>query len=437
MPSSRSSCEDSLFSVRGTANIGGSCVDGVFGRTRATEAFLWLFLIVACIPSNLYAKEASDTATEHMVAIGDVHGAFDDFCLILRRAGLTDEQNHWTGGRATLIQTGDLIDRGPKGRETMDLVMKLEKEAGTAGGQVVPLLGNHEVMNVLGDLRYVPPQSYASFVNNDSGKSRETAYQQYVAWYESHAKTLPALKQPVFAATKEEWMAKHPPGFLEYREAFGPDRSYGQWIRQHATVAKLGGVVFVHGGISPSMISWSLDQINSQVRKELAEFEKAKQDLVARKVILPFFTLQEILVAAQGELLAERAAGKPPDAAYHNLLQRVLAVNSWTCMSDDGPLWFRGYDQWSEEEGTSQVQKVLAAYDAAHIVVAHTVQKVTHIRSRFGGRAFLIDTGMLSSYWPGGTASALEISAGKFTALYLDSQEVVFDSKARASGKVN
>src|SRR6516164_11671659 len=264
MPSSRSSCEDSLFSVRGTANIGGSCVDGVFGRTRATEAFLWLFLIVACIPSNLYAKEASDTATEHMVAIGDVHGAFDDFCLILRRAGLTDEQNHWTGGRATLIQTGDLIDRGPKGREAMDLVMGLEKEAAKAGGQVVPLLGNHEVMNILGDLRYVPPQSYASFADNGSEKRRTAAYQEYAAWYARHAKFLAGIKQPVLPATEEEWMAKHPAGFLEYREAFGPDGNYGKWLRHHATVVKIGGVVFVHGGIDPNLVSLPLEQINSQ-----------------------------------------------------------------------------------------------------------------------------------------------------------------------------
>jgi len=398
---------------------------------------LWL-LLIAFFLSNSYAKEPSHAPTEPMIAIGDVPGAFDDFCLILKRAGLTDEQNHWIGGRATLVQTGDLVDRGFKGREAMDVVMKLEKEAAAAGGQVIPLLGNHEVMNVLGDLRYVPPQAYANFANNnDSEKRREAAYQQYAAWYETHAKSLPALKEPVFAATKEEWMAKHPPGFLEYRDAFAPDGSYGQWIRQHATVAKLEGVLFVHGGISPSLVSWSPEKINSQVKKELAEFDKAKQDLVARKVILPFFTLQEILVAAQGELLTERVAGKPLDAAYHNLLQRVLAVNSWTCMSDDGPLWFRGYDQWSEEEGTPEVQKVLAAYDAAHIVVAHTVQKVAHIRSRFRGRAFLIDTGMHSAYWPGGRASALEISAGKFSALYLDSQEVLFDAKASSSGEAN
>ncbi len=401
-------------------------------RVCAISLLLSLVAILAVVPIS-----AADKPPERLIAIGDVHGDLDDFCVILRRTGLANEQNHWTGGRTTLVQTGDLVDRGPKSRDVMDLVMRLEEEASKAGGRVIPLLGNHEVMNILGDLRYVPPQSYAAFADNDSEKRRDAAYQQYAAWYESHAKSLPVLKQPVFPTTKEEWIAKHPPGFLEYREAFAPNGNYGRWIRRHATVAQIGGVLFVHGGISSGTASLSLDQINSLVTKELAEFDKAKQDLVARNVILPFFTLQEILVAAQGELLAARAAGKAPEATFNNLLVRLLAINSWLCMSDDGPLWYRGYDQWSEQEGTPQIEKVLAAYHAEHIVVAHTVQKVGHIRSRFGGRVFLIDTGMLSSYWPGGKPSALEISAGRFTALYADSQEVLFDTKPPVPGNSN
>ena len=108
-------------------------------------------------------------------------------------------------------------------------------------------------------------------------------------------------------------------------------------------------------------------------------------------------------------------------------------------MRDDGPLWFRGYDQWNEEEGGPQVDKVLKAYDATHLVVGHTVQKAAHIRSRFEGKVFLIDTGMLSKYWPGGRASALEIRGGrKFTAEYLDGQELLFEEKPLQSpGKEN
>ena len=424
-----------LFSDGRLRRMTCNSADGFPGR-RGTGLILFLIaLAFAFLHSS--ANASSERMPDRLIAVGDVHGDFDDFCVILKRAGLVNDQNHWTGGNATLVQTGDLIDRGPKGREVMDLVMGLENEAAKAGGQVVPLLGNHEVMNILGDLRYVPTQSYSGFADSESEKRRQAAYQQYEAWYKSHAKFLAGLKQPAMSASEEEWMANHPPGFIEYREAFGPDGNYGKWIRHHATVVEIGGVLFVHGGISTKVDSLSLEQINSQIRGEIDEFDKTKQQLVSRGVILPFFTLGETAVAVQGELLAERAPGAKPDAAYHNQLVRLLSFNSWLCMRDDGPLWFRGYDSWSEVEGTPQVQAILAPYDAAHIVVSHTVQKTAHIRSRFGGRVFLIDTGMLSSYWPGGKASALEISAGKFTALYPDGQEVLLEDRPASVGKPN
>jgi hypothetical protein len=399
---------------------------------RACAGLVFFLLGVGLPPS--YAAASADRAPVKLVAVGDVHGDFDDFCLILRRTGLMDDQNRWIGGSATLVQTGDLLDRGPKGREVMDLLMGLEKEAAKNGGQVVPLLGNHEVMNILGDLRYVTPQNYAAFADNESEKRRKAAYQEYAAWYASHTKWLARIIQPALPATENGWMAEHPAGFLEYREAFSPDGKYGKWVRQHAAVVKIGEVIFLHGGISANLIGLRLEQINSQVREEIEQFDKTRQDLVLRKVILPFFTIGEIAVAAQLELMAERAAETPPDPEYHNRLVRLLGFNNWLCMRDDGPLWFRGYDEWNEEEGDRQIDRVLAAYNVAHIVVAHTVQNKGRIRSRFGGKVFLIDTGMLSTYWQGGRASALEIQAsGKFAALYLDGQEVLFEEKHPAS----
>jgi hypothetical protein len=399
---------------------------------RACAALVLFLLGVGLLSSNAVAS--SDKATERLVAVGDVHGDFDDFCLILKRTGLLDDQNHWIGGSATLVQTGDLVDRGPKGREALDLLMRIEKEASRIGGQVMPLLGNHEVMNILGDLRYVTPQDYATFADSESEKRRKNAYEEYAAWYANHAKLLAAITQPALPATEQGWMAEHPAGFVELREAFSPNGNYGKWIRQHAVIVKIGEVIFLHGGISPNLISLQLEQINSQVRAEIEEFDKTKQDLVSRKVILPFFTIREIALAVQLELMAERASGTPPDAEYHNRLVRLLGFNMWLCMRDDGPLWFRGYDQWSEAEDDQQIDKVLAAYHVTHIVVAHTVQKMGHMRSRFGGKVFLIDTGMLSTYWKGGRASALEIrTGGKFTAQYLDGQEVLFEEKHPAS----
>ena len=79
---------------------------------------------------------------------------------------------------------------------------------------------------------------------------------------------------------------------------------------------------------------------------------------------------------------------------------QFLGYGDWLSVRVDGPLWFRGYDKWTDEEGMAQIGKVLEAYDAAHIAVGHTVQKGGRIRPRFDNKVFLIDTGMLSVITP-------------------------------------
>ena len=398
---------------------------------RACAGLISLLLCLACLPWNAAASPVEPQ--NRIVAIGDIHGQFDDFCLMLRRTHLTDEQNHWIGGNTTLVQTGDVIDRGPEGRKAMDLILALETEAQKAGGRVVPLLGNHEVMNLLGDMRYVTAPNYAAFAENDSEKRRQAAYREYSAWLASHSKSLASVSQPIFPTTEEGWMSTHPAGLLEYREALGPDGKYGKWIRHHDTVVEIGGIVFLHGGIAPALTSMSLEKINSQVREEIETFDKTMRELQSQKIVLPFFTLREIALAVQLKLVEERSASTPPDADFHNRLVHLLDVSNWLCMRDDGPLWFRGYDTWSDEAGVEQISKILAPYHASHIVVAHTVQKGPHIRSRFDGKVFLIDTGMVYKD-KGGKPSALDIQAGRFTAIYLDGQEALFDDKSPAVG---
>src|SRR5207302_8235545 len=218
--------------------------------------------------------------------------------------GLIDAQHHWTGGKATLVQVGDLLDRGPKPREVMDLVMSLEKEAAKAGGRV-SLLGNHEMMNIMGDLRYVTPGNYASFADSNSEKRQKSAFQEYVKWRASHAPLIAELPQPM-ELTEAEWMARHPAGFVEHGEAFSPKGNYGKWLREHSALAKIGGVVFLHGGLSPAVASVKFDAIDSHIREEIKQFDADKQYMVDEKLILPFFNLQEISAVVQAEIIAER-----------------------------------------------------------------------------------------------------------------------------------
>lgn len=371
-----------------------------------------------------------------LVAIGDVHGDFDDFCDILQRVELIDEQRHWIGGKATFVQLGDLIDRGPKPREVLDLMIALDQQAAKAGGQVVSLLGNHEVMNLMGDLRYVSAGNYASFVDSESEKRQTNAFQKYMAWRKDHPQLLAELNQPVLPETEAEWIARHPPGFIEHREAFSPSGIYGKWLRQRSALAKIDGVIFLHGGINPDLTSLGLDQINERIRSEIHQYDEARQYLADENVLLPFFTLQEAIAVAQAELIAERKQRASSNDPRQARIEQFLALGGWLCVREDGPVWFRGYDQWSEEEGVSKAEKILSAYKATNIVTGHTVQKTARIRARFGGKIVLVDTGMLSSYYRGGKASALEIDGeGKFTAVYLDQQAVLLEGKSAQPGQ--
>ena len=188
---------------------------------------------------------------ERVIAIGDVHGAYDRFVEILRVAGVIDADAHWSGGKTHLVQLGDVIDRGNDSRKALDLLRQLEREAPAAGGQVHPLLGNHEVMRMMGDMRFTAPGEYAAFGRADSESAR-SAY-------------LNSLR----SGPDREQVEKMPLGFLEMRLAFGRDGEYGRWLRQNAVTVTIDGFVFVHGGISQAFAATGCDAINERMRREL------------------------------------------------------------------------------------------------------------------------------------------------------------------------
>lgn len=84
-------------------------------------------------------------STRKLIAIGDVHGQFEGLVKILRHAELIDNQHHWCGGHNRLVQIGDILDRGPFSLKVDHLLDRLQAEAETTGGEVIRLVGNHEL----------------------------------------------------------------------------------------------------------------------------------------------------------------------------------------------------------------------------------------------------------------------------------------------------
>jgi calcineurin-like phosphoesterase family protein len=99
-------------------------------------------------------RSAMSSIESRRIAIGDVHGELDGLREILLHAGLINDRDSWTGGGSLLIQVGDVIDRGPHSRECVGLLRSLQSQALGAGGQVVRLCGNHELMLLQGHYRY-------------------------------------------------------------------------------------------------------------------------------------------------------------------------------------------------------------------------------------------------------------------------------------------
>ncbi len=365
---------------------------------------------------------------------------------------MVDAGGAWVGGETVLVQLGDLIDRGPSMRGTLDFVMGLEQKASAGGGRAVVLLGNHEVMNVIGDLRYVTAGNYAEFADAGSEKRRADAWNQVLALRKSRAQK---LRQPAPSSgreAREKWFQAHPAGYLEQREAFGPEGPYGRWLRTRPAIHRAQGTAFMHGGLSPALAGSSLEEIDRRVHEDLARFDADMALFVSEGLILPFFDFQETTQAVREELAAldateaaaRAAASKagrtyttpPGEATRRETYQRFLNWGSWTISSEDGPLWFRGFARWSDAAGAAELPRLLAAAGVERFVVGHSVQEDRRIHVRFGGAVFLIDTGMLSSYVPGGRASALEIADGVVSAIYAGEPRVVIWQAARPAAGV-
>ena len=135
-------------------------------RRKSIKAMV-LVLSVLLGAQTAAAREWSFNDVDRVVAIADIHGAYDAMVATLQSAGILNEELVWSGEQSNLVIVGDILDRGPKSRAAMDLLMRLEGEAESAGGRVHVLIGNHESMILTGDMRYVSGEEYAAFASEE------------------------------------------------------------------------------------------------------------------------------------------------------------------------------------------------------------------------------------------------------------------------------
>ena len=194
---------------------------------------------VAAAPALSASTEASQQpfrfpAAERLVAVGDLHGDLASMREALRLAGAIDAEDRWVGGKLVLVQTGDQLDRGDDEPEILRLLDTLTTEAAKSGGAVHVLNGNHEIMNVAGDLRYVTEDGLRDYANVAPGA------------------TLPA-NVPAEARGRAA--------------AFLPGSELARRLAQRNTVAIVGDTLFAHAGILPKHVRYGIGRINDDVRR--------------------------------------------------------------------------------------------------------------------------------------------------------------------------
>ncbi len=122
--------------------------------------------------------------------IGDIHGQFEKLLPLLVNAHLIDDRLQWIGGDATLWFMGDFFDRGSKGIDVVDLIMRLQGQAAAVGGAVRALLGNHEVL-FMGAYRF--PNKRRFMINWKRNGGQENDLQRVTARHIAWLPNLPAL----------------------------------------------------------------------------------------------------------------------------------------------------------------------------------------------------------------------------------------------------
>ena len=317
----------------------------------------------------LAAQEAAPPAPARIVAVGDLHGDFEAWEEIARAAGIVDAKGDWSGGGTVLVQMGDITDRGPDSLRIIRHLQRLATEAPAAGGQVIVLLGNHEAMNVTGDLRYVHPGEYEAFRER---RSRAVRLDVWAAQRDRLAELYRADKPDLpIDEIKRRWLAETPLGMIEHRRSWRAGGDLGLWAAALPAVVQLGPTLFAHGGMSAERSAEDIATINRRHQAALA----------------------------------------PGDEVDRTVLDDPL-----------GPLWYRGNIVREAHENAAppgrpsreeELASVLARYGAERLVVAHTPSR-GGIASDLGGRLLRIDTGISRHY--GGPASYLAIEGDRITA---------------------
>jgi hypothetical protein len=161
-----------------------------------------------------------------LYVVGDVHGEYAKLTELFRNAGLIGQDDRWTGGHSMVVLMGDLFDRGFDVQKTLWFLYELERDAARQGGRVEILLGNHEIMAMTDDARYVSPKEMLIAQNYG----------------------------------------------VAYWQLFDPRSSIlGKWLATKPALIKVDRVLLAHGGVGPAYMNYSIPEFEDSLALFMSE----------------------------------------------------------------------------------------------------------------------------------------------------------------------
>jgi Calcineurin-like phosphoesterase len=180
-----------------------------------------------------------------IAAIGDLHGDLDATLKALQLAGAVNKKGDWSGGKMVVVQTGDILDRGADDLKIIKLFQKLIVQAEKSGGKIITILGNHEIMNLRGEFKYVGKLAFPPF-------------------------------DKFYDKTKNNKKLEIIPEFKRGRAiAFGKGGEIRKNFENKKVILILGNTVFVHGGLLKRHIKYGIEKIN----RETQNWIKGKREI--------------------------------------------------------------------------------------------------------------------------------------------------------------
>ena len=376
------------------------------------RATVYLFLLCGLIAMPSFAEKPWEVDTgERVVVFGDVHGAYDDLVQILQEVNVLDANADWIGGKTHLVSLGDLIDRGRDSRKVVELLMKLDQQAAAAGGALHAVLGNHEVMVMSGDWRYVSAPEYGAFSAEESGAEREALLNEF---RDGH----PEMAEEELRLSFEK---RFPPGFLGLQRAYAPDGKLGKWLLELPLVLRVNDSLYMHGGISAEIAEQSLADINRNNKADLKQYLQLVESLRHEGVLARYVDFWSRRVYLNGQANAVLAADPEARPAWFQLFLDLSELESAFLFTPQSPIWYRGTSWCHPYAESFNTERLLKRSGAKRVIVGHTPNPGGALQ-RMDGLVIRMDTGMLQSVYKGKAAVLVQQGQQRYVQ-YLASPE--------------